>query len=283
LARLAWQLVDSPQFPKAVEQLFVSILRLLFALSPRAILQPAAVNEIVDLAEILGKEITGAAARLGAAVRRRRSELLLKAAETVDLLASVAVLETPVKDFFRYAPPQAVAGAAVRLFDDLRALPIVEETASLAASAVVRHLRLLALDDLIDRELLTADLAAALARLAADGALSADISGRLGNWLKARAGEIIDLAPPEFKSAVLADMLIGALLDGLADHLVPLLDALRFREVAIRQIGEMSPAEIHRLFNAFGSSYFRKVEVYGAPLGAIFGLAGDLAMRLLGG
>lgn len=71
-----------------------------------------------------------------------------------------------------------------------------------------------------------------------------------------------------------------SLLDSLEEYIPQILNTMDLKELTESQINDMTPAEIHDLFNSFAKNYFRKLEGYGW-LGSVFGLAQYLAIMMM--
>lgn len=84
------------------------------------------------------------------------------------------------------------------------------------------------------------------------------------------------LAPQTIRA--LAHALINALLDTAEQYLPDLVGAVDIRKVVVREISEMDPQEIERLFYGFAAQYFRQLINYGFGFGIVFGLAIDLLL-----
>ena len=129
-----------------------------------------------------------------------------------------------------------------------------------------------ALDKFVDLNLMQKDLEKLLLKIAKDENLTMQVEKILQDQILILADAVNSLIPNASKDFVL-DIVVDSLLDGLAEQLLKILEAVDIQAVTEREISAMEPQAIEEMFNSFAQPYFSKVATYGWLGGGIGVLA----------
>lgn len=92
--------------------------------------------------------------------------------------------------------------------------------------------------------------------------------------IKGEMGKIISnlnhLLTPSFKREI-GEYLVESSFRGVEKKLPQLVKAVDIQKIVYREITQMDPREIEKMFYSFADNYFRKLKLYGG-FGAIFGI-----------
>lgn len=132
------------------------------------------------------------------------------------------------------------------------------------------HLKVLPLNELFDDLYLKQDLRQLIKKLTIDLNVEDVLKETINDLYISTTTNFEKLVDGELNYRFLTDI-INATYDAIKANIFDLLRAVDFKEVTIREVSSMDAKQIKTLFDSFGRSYFRKLELYGI-FGGIFAI-----------
>lgn len=136
--------------------------------------------------------------------------------------------------------------------------------------AMFNHLKVLPLSALFDDLYLKQDIRNLIRKLTIDINVEDALMEVINDLYCTTIRNYEKLIENDFNERFLTDI-INATYDAIKENIFDILRAVDFKEVTVREVSAMDAKQIKTLFDSFGRSYFRKLELYGI-FGGIFAI-----------
>lgn len=279
IASFVEQLLQHKNAAVLIKGLVENTVEFVVQLPLHKLLAVAGIYNLTDINRIFSREI--AALRFSIADNLEKNQQQLKQAAT-DLLRRVVkevILNIPVKDLARGITRDMLKQSVDNITAAFADSPVVDREWQHLLQAIVNEVKLKRFGNLFDSTMLAEDIIRAF-----EQTMEADKSvwdKTVRDMLTVIIDHINSIVTTEAKDYIL-QIAAKSFLDSVAVHFHSLVTAVNIKEITERQINCMTPEEIEAMFQSFAKPYFRKLELYGAILGALFGLVSSGAGKLIG-
>lgn len=242
------------------------------------LLKMAAVKTVFDVHKIFAPDIRQLRNELATALETHQPILTKEVGLLMRSIIERYLLRLPVSALFAGLGQADIAHLVRQLVDLIGNGTAFSEHLNAYLKTIASEIRSKNLAEMLDLELLQADLAATIEKLLRDKIAQKRLETTVGEMVDVVIGNIHSIVSADTRQFVLH---IGVLsiLDAFGQHFEKMINAVNISQVTEREINNMNPKEIEDLFNSFAKDYFRKIELYGL-LGGVGGVVGLPAERL---
>ncbi|GAB4410959.1 MAG: hypothetical protein OHK0053_37770 [Microscillaceae bacterium] len=171
-------------------------------------------------------------------------------------------------------PEPALSQAAEALIQTLWKSPAWANIVQDYGQSLFTSLETLPLHQLVDVEIFKNDLRNAWQQSLESPSARQALEQALEEILKAGIGQINPALQNQSKDFVI-EKASQAIFKGLESHILELITSLNFKQIVVREIENMHPRALEKLFYGFARRYFKYLIGYGFIFGIIFGLGID--------
>ncbi len=182
-----------------------------------------------------------------------------------------------IKNFLKGIAPSEVDEVATNLSKLLLNNSALDNEKSRLMTEVLAFLQKQTYSSFANWAQLENDLRAVWLKLEKNTALQAELAGVLQQTIQETLPLLNEALQPESKDFVL-EVLAQSVFKSLEKNILALINSLSFKEIVVREIGNMHAEELEKLFYGFASRYFKYLIGYGFIFGIIFGLAIDAGL-----
>ncbi len=185
--------------------------------------------------------------------------------------------KVPLKHFFKHIKETDISLFAERVSDFLLKNPQLDAEKKRIIPSILATLQTQELQEIANWPQLTQDLEKVWKQLQQDESLNQKLKQTIQNTLRESLPHINEALESESKDFVI-QAASKAVFKALEGNILDLINSLNFKEIVVREIGNMHAQELEKLFYGFASRYFKYLIGYGFIFGIIFGLAIDAGL-----
>lgn len=208
---------------------------------------------------------------------QNRSEITQPVLNLVWEIALRYLGQVPLRHFFQNIEEKDIAFFAEKISDFLLKNPQLEAEKARLIPQILATLQTQEFGKLANFEQLSQDLAKVWDKLQKDEELAIQLKHTLENTIRESLPHINEALQSESKEFVIGAV-SQAVFKALESNILDLINSLNFKEIVVREIGNMHAQELEKLFYGFASRYFKYLIGYGFIFGIIFGLAIDAGL-----
>ncbi len=207
----------------------------------------------------------------------QRQALLKPAIALVWEIAFKHLGSISIKNFLKGIAPEAIDKVADNLSKLLLNNPVLDNEKSRLITEVLAFLQKQPYGRLASWQQLENDLCSIWKKLEHSEDLHLQLRAVLQQTIQATLPLLNEALQTKSKDFVI-EVLSQSVFKSLEKNILSLINSLSFKEIVVREIGNMHAQELEKLFYGFASRYFKYLIGYGFIFGIIFGLAIDAGL-----
>ena len=272
IRELGLELLHKPQIQQGLELLINKLIDMVMEIPGEKIVAGTKLSEFTGVYKLFAQESEQLRHDFVAQLVAKREAVTAVINSLISSILQKTLWQFPINKLMQGISAEFLERNIVAVVDAVWKSEVVKSQYEEQSRKIANVLQNTALDKFVDLNLMQKDLEKLLLKIAKDENLTMQVEKILHDQILILADALNSLIPKASKDFVL-NIVVDSLLDGLAEQLLKILEAVDIQAVTEREISAMEPQAIEEMFNSFAQPYFSKIATYGWLGGGIGVLA----------